>query len=41
MKSLKYLEFDLKLQENLTANKIREKIQKIAEIDHTASDCYD
>jgi hypothetical protein len=39
-KSLQYLEFDLKLQENLTANEIREKIQRIAEIDHTASDCF-
>ena len=39
-KTLEYLEFDLKLHENLTANKIREEIQKIAEIDHTASDCF-
>jgi hypothetical protein len=38
--SLQYLEFDLKLHENLTANEIREEIQKIAEKDHTDSDCF-
>ena len=38
--SLQYLEFDLKLHENLTANEIRDKIQKIADIDHMDSDCF-
>jgi len=39
-KTLEYLEFDLKLHENKTANEIRDEIQKIAEIDHTDSDCF-
>jgi len=38
--SLQYLEFDLRLHENLKANEIRDEIQKIAEIDHTDSDCF-
>jgi hypothetical protein len=38
--SLQYLEFDLKLHENLKANEIRDEIQKIAEIDHSNSDCF-
>jgi hypothetical protein len=38
--TLDYLEFDLRFYENLTANKIREKIQKIAGEDHTNSDCF-
>ncbi len=41
MESFQYLEFDLKLQEYLTAKEIREKNSKIAEIDQTASDCFD
>jgi caspase 7 len=38
--TLKYLEFDLKFCENLKANEIKDKIQKIAELDHTNSDCF-
>jgi caspase 7 len=38
--TLEYLEFDLRLYENLTANEIREEIQKIANEDHTNSDCF-
>jgi hypothetical protein len=38
--SLQYLEFDLKLHENLKANEIRDEIKKIAEMDHTDSDCF-
>jgi caspase 7 len=39
-KTLEYLEFDLKFHENLKANEIRDEIQKIAELDHTDSDCF-
>jgi hypothetical protein len=38
--SLQYLEFDLRLHENLEANEIRDEIQKIADFDHTDSDCF-
>ena len=38
--TLEYLEFDLKFCENLKANEIRDEIQKIAELDHTDSDCF-
>ena len=38
--SLQYLEFDLKLHKNLKANEIRDEIKKIAEINHTDSDCF-
>jgi caspase 7 len=38
--SLQYLEFDLKLHENLTAKEIRDEIQKIADRDHSNSDCF-
>jgi hypothetical protein len=39
-KTLEYLEFDLKFHENLKANEIRDEIQKIADLDHTDSDCF-
>jgi caspase 7 len=39
-KTLKHLEFKLKSYENLKANEIRKKIQKIAKLDHTNSDCF-
>jgi len=39
-RTLEYLEFDLKFYENLKANEIKEKIQNIAELDHTNSDCF-
>jgi hypothetical protein len=39
-KTLEYLEFDLRFYENLTANEIREEIEKIADKDHTDSDCF-
>jgi hypothetical protein len=38
--TLEYLEFDLRFYENLTANEIRAQIQKIADEDHTHSDCF-
>jgi hypothetical protein len=38
--TLEYLEFDLKFHENLKAKEIRDEIQKIAELDHTDSDCF-
>ena len=38
--TLEYLEFDLRFYENLTANEIRDQIQKIADEDHTNSDCF-
>ena len=38
--TLKYLEFDVRPYENLTAKEIRDKIQKIADEDHTNSDCF-
>ena len=39
-KTLEYLEFKLKFYENLKANEIEKKIQKIAKKDHTNSDCF-
>jgi hypothetical protein len=38
--TLEYLEFVLKFYENLTASEIEKKIQKIADEDHTNSDCF-
>ncbi len=38
--TFKYLEFDVRPYENLTAKEIRDKIQKIADEDHTNSDCF-
>ena len=38
--TFKYLEFDVEPYENLTANEIRDKIQNIAKLDHTNSDCF-
>ena len=38
--TLEYLEFDLRFYENLTATEIRDQIQKIADEDHTNSDCF-
>jgi caspase 7 len=39
-KTLEYLEFDLRFYENLTANEIRDQIQKIANENHKNSDCF-
>jgi len=39
-KTLEYLEFELRLHQDLTANEIRDEIQKIANEDHTNSDCF-
>jgi hypothetical protein len=36
----KYLEFDVRPYEDLTAKEIRDQIQKIADEDHTNSDCF-
>ncbi len=38
--TLEYLEFELKLHQDLTANEIRDEIQKIADADHSDSDCF-
>ena len=39
-RTLEYLGFDFKLCQNLTAQEIRDKIQKIADEDHINSDCF-
>ena len=38
--TFKYLEFNVRPYENLTAKQIRDEIQKIADLDHTNSDCF-
>jgi hypothetical protein len=38
--TLEYLEFDLRFYENLKANEIRDQIQKLADEDHSNSDCF-
>jgi hypothetical protein len=38
--TLDYLEFDLRFYENLKANEIRDQIQKLADDDHSNSDCF-
>jgi len=38
--TLDYLDFDLRLHQDLTAKEIRDEIQKIAKEDHTDSDCF-
>lgn len=38
--TLNYLEFDLKLNENLTKQQIEEKIREQANISHADSDCF-
>jgi hypothetical protein len=38
--TFKYLEFDVRPYQNLTAKQIRDEIQKIADEDHTNSDCF-
>jgi hypothetical protein len=38
--TLEYLEFDLKLHQDLKADEIRDKIQEISKLDHTNSDCF-
>jgi caspase 7 len=40
MKTLKYLEFDLDLAENLTKSQIIKRLQKIVSINHENSDCF-
>jgi len=39
-KTLKYLEFDFRLCQNLKAEQIKDVIQEIADEDHTKSDCF-
>ena len=39
-KTLDYLEFDVKLMENLTKSEIKKHLQQIASIDHKDSDCF-
>ncbi len=39
-RTLEYLEFDVRSYENLKAKEIRDEIQKIADEDHTNSDCF-
>ena len=39
-KTLKYLEFDVKLEENLTKSEIEERLKQIVSFDHKDFDCF-
>jgi hypothetical protein len=39
-KTLEYLEFDFRLCENLKANEISVEIERVAQLDHSKSDCF-